>query len=312
MCDAPMLNEWLRKGRRDWSVNRRRFVALGAAGIVAACAPAGQSGAMERGSAQGETGGAGDPQGDGPALVEDHVTIETADGTMDAFFVRPAEGSHPAILTWPDIAGLREAFEVMARRLAGQGYAVLVANPYYRDTPAPQFTDFDDFRANDGFQAVRPWREKLTADAIMRDATAAVGWLDAQEAVDTARGVGTHGYCMGGPFTVWTAAAVPGRVGAAASLHGGGLVREGDPQSPHALLGDTQASYLVAIGQNDDAQAPEVKTVLREAADAAGRPAEVNVYAADHGWTVIDSPVYDEAEAERAWTAMSALFGRAL
>ena len=137
----------------------------------------------------------------------------------------------------------------------------------------------------------------------------AIAWLDARREVDTSRGVGTHGYCMGGPFTVWTAAAVPGRVRAAASLHGGGLVRPDDANSPHRLLDETQARYLFAIAQDDDAEAPGVKAALREAAAAAGRPAEVEVYPADHGWTVIDSPAYDAAAAERAWARMSVLFG---
>jgi carboxymethylenebutenolidase len=242
------------------------------------------------------------------SLTEERVRISTADGTMDAFFVRPARGRHPAILTWPDVAGLREAFEVMARRLAGQGYAVLVVNPYYRAVPAPQFSDFAAFRSQGGFEKVGPWRAALTADAIRRDAIAAVAWLDARREVDTIRGVGTHGYCMGGPFTVWTAAAIPGRVRAAASLHGGGLVKPDDPRSPHNLLKQTQASYLFAIAQDDDAKAPEVKTALRQAAAAASRSAEVEVYAAGHGWTVVDSPAYEAAAAEQAWGRMSALF----
>jgi carboxymethylenebutenolidase len=246
--------------------------------------------------------------GIGGGLVEERVRVATPDGTMDAFFVRPAQGRHPAILTWPDIAGLREAFEVMARRLAGQGYAVLVVNPYYRSVAGQQFADFAAFRAGGGFEKVGPWRAALTADAIRRDAVAAVAWLDGRKEVDKARGVGTHGYCMGGPFTVWTAAAVPGRVRAAASLHGGGLVRPGEAQSPHNLLGQTQARYLIAIAQDDDAKAPEVKTAFGAAARAAGRPAEVEVYPAAHGWTVPDSPAYEAAAAERAWARMSALF----
>ncbi|GAA4780896.1 dienelactone hydrolase family protein [Stakelama sediminis] len=289
MCERDNLNAWEEQGGFEWSVNRREFAALGAVGTLAACAP----GASMAGTA---------------ALAEDHVRIPTRDGTMDAFFVRPAKGRHPAILTWPDIAGLREAFHVMARRLAGQGYAVLVANPYYRDVPAPQFADFNRFRSDNGFQKVSPWRARLTADAIMRDAGALTGWLDARDEVDTAAGIGTNGYCMGGPFTVFSAAGVPGRVRAAASLHGGGLVKADDPQSPDKLLGKTQASYLFAIAQNDDAKEPEDKTDLKQAAAAAGRPAEIEVYPADHGWTVIDSPAYDKAAAEKAWARMSALF----
>lgn len=293
MCEQDNLSEWSRRGSFDWAVNRREFAALGAAGALTACAPATMA------------------AGDG-GLAEDDVRITTADGTMDAFFVRPKSGKHPGIVTWPDIAGLREAFRVMARRLAGQGYAVLVANPYYRDGPAPQFKDFDAFRQQDGFEKVTPWRDKLTADSIGRDASALIGWLDARDEVDTARGVGTNGYCMGGPFTVFTAAAKPDRVAAAASLHGAGLVKDDDPKSPHRLLDTTQARYLFAIARSDDEKDPDAKTALREAAQAAGRPAEVEVYPADHGWTVIDAPAYDKAAAEKAWTRMSALFAAAL
>ncbi|TFI56413.1 dienelactone hydrolase family protein [Sphingomonas parva] len=285
MCERDQLDQFNRA--RDWAPNRRQF-AIAGLGALAACA-----------TGTGGDGSAG--------LAETRVSFATADGTMDAFFVHPAEGRHPAIVTWPDIAGLRDAFEVMARRLAGQGYSVLVLNPYYRAAPAPQFPDFARFRAQGGFDRVGPWRAALTAEAVQRDAKAAIAWLDGQEAVDTTRGVGTHGYCMGGPFTVWTAAAVPARVRAAASLHGGGLVTD-DAMSPHRLLGRTQARYLFAIGQDDDSKAPAVKTTLREAAAQAGRPAEVEVYRANHGWTVIDGSAYDAAEAERAWARMSALF----
>ncbi|HTG39601.1 dienelactone hydrolase family protein [Sphingomonas sp.] len=289
MCERDQIDEWSRGGAFDWTLNRRRFAAMGAMGALAACAPASIAGSAAD-------------------LSEERVRITTPDGTLDGYFVHPATGRHPAIITWPDIAGLREAFEVMAQRLARQGFAVLVVNPYYRAVAAPQFTDFAAFRAQEGFQKVGPWRDALTPDAVMRDATALVGWLDQHAAVDTQRGIGSHGYCMGGPFTVFSAAAVPARVRAAASLHGGGLVKPDDAQSPHKLLARTQASYLFAIGRNDDAKAPGDKAALREAADAAGRPAEVAVYAADHGWTVVDSPAYDQAEAERAWTRMSALF----
>ncbi|WP_448660004.1 dienelactone hydrolase family protein [Sphingomonas sp. CJ99] len=290
MCDEKQTAAGARPF--DWTMNRRQFAALGAGAAVVACAPmAGDAGAAEAGG-----------------LSEGMVSFATPDGTMDAFFVRPASGRHAAILTWPDIAGQREAFRVMARRLAAQGHAVLVLNPYYRSVAGEPFKDFAAFSSSGGFQKVGPWRAQLTPEAVMRDATAAVAWLDKQPSVDTGRGVGTHGYCMGGPFTVFSAAAVPGRVKAAVSLHGGGLVRGEEPMSPHKLLARTQATYHIAVAQNDDAKAPQDKTVFKAAADAAGRPASVDVYAADHGWTVIDSPAYNQAEAERAWTAMSGLF----
>ncbi|WNO54795.1 dienelactone hydrolase family protein [Stakelama saccharophila] len=291
MCDRDNLAEWARSGGFDWSGNRRQFSAMAAMGALSACAA----------TAHGDA-----------ALAEDMVRVRTPDGQMDAFYVRPSSGRHPAILTWPDIAGLRDAFKVMARRLAGQGYAVLVVNPYYRSGPAPIFSDFADFQASDGFAKAGEMRKELGPDAIMRDAGAAIAWLDERTEVDPARGIGTNGYCMGGPFTVFTAAAAPDRVRAAASLHGAGLVKEDDSQSPHKLLDRTRASYLFAIAQNDDAKDPEAKTVLRRAAEAAGRPAEIAVYPADHGWTVIDAPAYEQQAAEKAWQRMSGLFARTL
>lgn len=290
MCDEGDMAEAMRQG-----LTRRRFGAIGLAGGAmgaAACAPvAGGTSVIAS-----ET------------LRETTVSFATADGTMDGFFVQPAEGRHPAVLLWPDIAGVREAKRQMARRLAGAGYSVLVANPYYRDVAGEQFADFPAFAAAGGFQMVTPWRGKLDAGAIMRDAAAAIGWLDQQDGVDTARGVGTQGYCMGGPFTVWTAAAVPGRVRGAASFHGGGLVRSDDPLSPHKLLTRSRASHLFAVAQDDDAKAPGDKDALRAAADLAKRQAEIEVYPANHGWCVPDSPKYDEVQAERAWARLLALY----
>ena len=292
MCDEAKLARWAKEG-----LNRRQFGLLTGVAAVGACAPIGAS-------------------GDGditlPAMSERQVSFTTSAGTMDGFFVAPASGPSPAVLFWPDIAGLREAKRNMARRLAGRGYAVLVVNPYYRDVSGEQFTDFADFAGNDGFQKVRPWRAKLDAEAIMADATAAVGWLDSRPEVDNSRGIGTQGYCMGGPFTFWSAAAVPSRIKGVASFHGGGLVREDDPMSPHRTFDDTRASYLIAIAQDDDAEAPDHKTILREAAAEAGRPAKVEVYEGDHGWTVPDSPAYAPAAAERAWEDLLALYGSAL
>lgn len=280
MCDETKLKAWAA------NMNRRDFGVLAGAGAIAACAP------MEGAGMTGDSAGS--------ALVERSVTFATEDGTMDGFFVHPASGKHPAVLHWPDIAGIRESHRNMARRLAGEGYAVLMLNPYYRDVAGEQFADFAQFISESGFQKVRPWRSKLSSFAVKRDAKAAVAWLDAQDAVDTAKGVGAQGFCMGGPFTVYSAHAVPDRVKAAASFHGGGLVRE-DDESPHKLLAETQAGYLFAIAQDDDAEAPGDKTALAEASAAAGRPAMVDVFAGDHGWTVPDSPAYAAPAAERAY-----------
>lgn len=289
MCDETDL-------QRMFDVNRRRFGAMVGAATLAACT------GLDSEPASGAT------EAD---LSERMVRIATPDGEADAFWVHPRAGQHAAVLLWPDIAGLRDAFYDMSRRLAARGYSVLTVNPYYRDVPGEQFPSFEAFADQNGFSAVGPWREKLEADAIMRDASASAAWLDEQDAVDTTQGIGTQGYCMGGPFTVWSAAAVPNRIKAAASFHGGGLVRDGE-ESPHRLLERTDAQFLFAIAQNDDAKDADAKTTLRQAAIAANREAEVEVYPADHGWTVPDSPAYAHDPAERAWTRLIALYDRAL
>ena len=155
-------------------------------------------------------------------------------------------------------------------------------------------------------------RAPLTPEAVTRDALAYVGYLDTQQAVDTSRKIGTIGYCMGGPITLRTAAALPGRIGAGASFHGGGLVTDG-PDSPHRLIARIKAHYLIAIAENDDKAQPVAKDALREAFAAAGLPAEIEVYAGTlHGWCPPDTPAYNEAQAERAWSRLLALFARAL
>ncbi len=294
MCDEAKLEKWARE-----AISRRQFGALTGVAALAACAPG------EASSNDAEPAPTVD-------LTETAVTFDTADGTMDAFFVHPTEGAHPGVIFWPDIASIRESKRNMARRLAGEGYAVLVLNPYYRDVAGEQYPDFATFAADGGFQKVRPWRGKLDADTIGSDAVAAAAWLDGQAAVDTSKGIGTEGYCMGGPFTVWSAAAVPERIKAAASFHGGGLVREDYDKSPHKVLTGTQASYLNAVAQDDDAEAPEEKVAFAEAAEAAGRPITTKVYEGDHGWTVPDSPAYAKPAAELAYADLLELYSSSL
>ena len=255
-------------------VNRRQFGSLGAvAGLGAAFAP------WATACAQGARG-----------LTESDVKFDAPGGTL---------------------AGLRDAKKVMARRLASDGYSVLVPNPFYRSAPAPQFKDFDDFRTQGGFQKVGPWMQQNTPAALTETAKAVVAWLDQQASVDTSKGIGNQGYCMSGSWTIRTAAAVPDRVKAGASFHGGQMVGDA-PDSPDKLLAKTQASYLIAIAKNDDAQNPTHKDILKQAAEAAGRPAEIEVYGGDHGWTVPDSPVYNQAEADRAWERLLNLYKTAL
>lgn len=235
------------------------------------------------------------------------VIVATPDGEAEGFFVAPEGGPRPGVLIWPDVAGLRDAYRSMATRLANEGYAVLVVNPYYRSSPLPIVQEFSEWRTARGRATIGPMRAVLSAAGITSDGAAFVAWLDQQPEVDSTKKIAATGYCMGGPFTFRTAAAAPQRVGVIASFHGGGLATD-EPNSPHLLLANAQAAALICIAQNDDARDPSAKKNLREAANAAQISAEIEVYSAQHGWCALDSPVYDEQQAERAWACMLAMF----
>ena len=286
MCDdLTAIDEDLALASKGLS--RRHFAGLGAAGMLTACTTT--------------------ESADAAATKETAVAIATPDGTADAFFIHPAKGRHPAVIMWPDIAGLREAYRQMATRLAASGYAVLVVNHYYRAAKAPLLTSMAEWRSPAGQEKLKPAIATLSPANTVKDAAAFVTWLDKQAAVDKRRKIGTQGYCQTGSFAVRTAAALPGRVGAAASFHGGGLVTQA-LDSPHLLLAKTKAAFLIAIAKNDDARAPGDKDAFRAAAAAAGKNAEIEVYNADHGWCTLDAPSYDKAEADRAWARLLALY----
>ena len=242
------------------------------------------------------------------AVVEAEVTITTPDGTCDAYFVHPSTGTAPGVIVWPDIFGLRGSMRQMGRRLAESGYSVLVVNPFYRTQKSPTAAK----GAATPIAEVMPLARTLNEQTHMTDARAFVAWLDQQPSVARNRRMGTQGYCMGGPMAFRTAAAMPDRVGAVASFHGGGLVTD-QPNSPHVQASKTQAQFLVAIAANDDQRSPNDKTALKDTFDAAKRPAEIEVYTgAAHGWCPPDSGVYNEPLAERAWSRLLALYGKAL
>src|SRR5690348_11545915 len=180
------------------------------------------------------------------AVTESDVTIPTPDGTADAYFVHPATGTAPAVLIWPDIFGLRPAFRQMGKRLAESGYSVLVVNPFYRVKKAPTA----DAGSATPIPQLMPLARALNETTQMTDAKAFIGWLDRQSPVAKNRKMGTQGYCMGGPIAFRTAAAMPDRVGAVASFHGGGLVTD-KPNSPHLQAAQTKAQFLIAIAAND-------------------------------------------------------------
>ena len=245
-------------------------------------------------------------------VTESEVDVPTPDGTADCYFVHPASGRHPGVIVWPDILGLRPAFRQIGKRLAESGYAVLVVNPYYRSAKAPVVPLGATFQDPSIRETVMPLAQQLSAETHVTDARTFAGFLDQQAAVDTHRKLGTTGYCMGGPMVMRAAATVPERIGAAATFHGGGLVSDG-PDSPHLLISQMKAHFLIAIAANDDEKQPEAKDVLRKAFAAAALPAEIEVYEGTlHGWCPPDSAVYNEAQAERAWNRLLALFARAL
>jgi carboxymethylenebutenolidase len=237
-------------------------------------------------------------------VTESDVNVKTPDGTADCYFVHPSTGTAPGVLIWPDIFGLRPAFRQMGKRLAESGYSVLVVNPFYRTKKAPTA----DKGGATPIQQVLPLAQTLNETTHMTDAKAFIGWLDQQASVAKNRKMGTQGYCMGGPMAFRTAAAVPDRVGAVASFHGGGLVANG-PNSPHLQAAKSQAQFLIAIASNDDMQRPDEKNVLKT---TFGNRAEVEVYKGMHGWCPPDSTVYLEPDAEKAWSRLLALYGKAL
>ena len=290
-----------KKNARSGDLGRRDFVALSVgAGVV--LATGGRDAAAEA------------------DIVETEVEITTPDGTCDAAFIHPRAGAHPAVLIWPDAFGLRPSMRAMARRLAADGYSVLVPNPFYRILKAP-FTDASNFSFQnpDDMAKIRPLMTSASGPGNPeKDATAFVAYLEAQKAVDKSRKIGTHGYCMGGPLVVRTAAALPERIGAGASFHGGGLVSD-RPDSPHLLAPRIKAHMYFGVAGNDDTRQPDAKVKLKEAFEAAKVSVEVELYAtAQHGWCVPDmpaqngAPIYNQAEAQRAWVKLLALYKTAL
>jgi carboxymethylenebutenolidase len=290
MCDDLAFDDMIEHNLRQGGLSRRALGSMALGAGIAFALPR-VAGAVE--------------------TTESEVEVRTPDGTTDAYFVHPSGGRHAAVLVWPDIFGLRPAFRQMGKRLAESGYAVLVVNPFYRTQKAPtapEKANFDDPETRKALMALAGALSPKTAET---DAQAFLAWFDQQAATDTKRKAGTTGYCMSGRIAFATAATLPDRIGAVASFHGGGLVTD-KPESPHLLIPKTKARFLVAIAENDDQKEPKTKDILRDAFAKAGRPAEVEVYPALHGWCPPDSAVYDAAQAEKAWARLLALFKDAL
>jgi carboxymethylenebutenolidase len=249
-------------------------------------------------------------------VVETDVQIKTPDGTCDAAFIHPAGGSHPGVLIWTDAFGLRPSMREMGKRLAAQGYSVLVPNPFYRMGKAPFWTDASTVDFGKERAKIGPLMGSVTADGnAEKDAIAYIEFLDKQKQVNKSKKIGTQGYCMGGGLVMRTAATVPDRVGAGGSFHGGGLVTD-KPNSPHLLAPKIKAKMYFGIAMSDDKQQPDAKDKLKEAFIAANNPAEIEVYGdAYHGWCVSDMPkqadgtsTYNKPDAEKAWAKLTTLY----
>ena len=293
-------NDQNKNGDSSTELTRRDFVAMSiAAGIVAA---AGSASAADL------------------PVVETMVTIQTPDGMCDAAYIHPTTGSHPAVVIWSDAFGLRPATRDLGKRVAAEGYSVLVPNPFYRLAKAPVFSDPSSFNFGNPADRAKltPLMGSINAPgAAEKDLTAFVAFLDAQKEVNKAKKMGTQGYCMGGPLVMRTVAALPNRFGAGASFHGGGLVTD-QPSSPHLLAPKIKARMYFGVASNDDMQQPDAKDKLKEAFAAVKVPAEIEVYAgAQHGWCMPDmpaqnGPIYSKPDAERAWGKLVALYKAAL
>jgi carboxymethylenebutenolidase len=281
-------------------LSRRDFIAMSVAAGIAAAASSASAAAMP--------------------VVESDVTIKTPDGMCDAAFIHPSTGSHPGVVIWADAFGLRPVMRDIGKRIAAEGYSVLVPNPFYRVAKAPVIDEdkVSSFNFQTDMPKIQPLMASINAPgAAEKDAVAFVAFLDAQKEVNKSKKIGTQGYCMGGPLVVKTCAAVPNRVGAGGSFHGGGLVTD-KPDSPHLLASKIKARMYFGIASNDDMRQPDAKDKLREAFAAAKVPAEIEVYSSKHGWCVADmphdasGPIYNMPDAERAWGKLVALYKAAL
>ncbi|MEM7362787.1 MAG: dienelactone hydrolase family protein [Pseudomonadota bacterium] len=297
MCDEETEQDALAfKNTFQKTMSRRQFNTL-TTGAAAAMLIPGATASQDTASVQ---------------IVEDDVMVTTPDGTSDCFFVHPSEGRHPGVILWPDIYGLRPSYRTMAKRLAKSGYAALVVNPYYRDARVPVLAEGASLRDPEVRGKIFPMRQKLTPAAQRSDGRAYVRYLDASDAVDTDRLIGTMGYCMTGSFAMRTAAAEPKRIGAVASFHGGGLVTY-DDDSPHRSIKESKAAALIVIAENDHEKEPGSQEALRKAYQRAGLNAEVEVYkGAMHGFCSLDSQAYHEIQAEKAWARLLHMFHRHL
>jgi carboxymethylenebutenolidase len=273
---------------RDYALSRRGFAALSLGAVASVSAVAAD-------------------------VSETDIVVKMPDGDCDAALFHPASNNRwPGVVIFADALGLRPAFRDMGRRVAAEGYVVVVPNPFYRTRKAPVLSGPFDFNKPEDRAKLVDLMAPLNITTKTSDGKTYVAFLDTLPQVNKDAKIGVVGYCMGGPYTLFAAAAVPERVGAGVSLHGGNLVTD-KPDSPHLLIPKIKASYYFGIAANDDQRQPEAKDKLREAFAAADLPAKIEVYeGCQHGWCVADGMVYNKIGAERAFVEEMALYKKAL
>lgn len=234
-------------------------------------------------------------------MIEKEVEIQTADGTADGFLYQPEnDGRWPGVIQYPDVMGIRPQNRGMAKRLAAKGYVVLLPNPFYRTGKAPLFDFVPNFTDPRTINRFKELAGPLTPEAMERDGSSYVDFLAKQPSVG-GKAMGAIGYCFTGAMALRTAAARPDKIGAVASLHGGGLLTEA-PTSPHTVLPRVKAQLFFAHAVEDSSMPKEAIEKLERALGSWGGKYESLTFdGARHGWTVPGTPVYHEAQAEHAF-----------
>ncbi len=245
-------------------------------------------------------------------MIEKQLDIWTEDGTADAVMFRPeGHATLPGVIHLPDIAGVRDSHEEMAKRLAEQGYVVMLVNVFYRNGRAPVWAFPFKMGEDRSMRRLAELRDPLTPEAMERDTAAYVDFLAKQPGVSGAM-MGVVGYCFTGGMAMRTAAARPEKIGAAASFHGGQLYTD-EPASPHLVLPRAKARLYFAHADADPYMPKDAIDNLEKALAAWGGKYQSDIYpGAKHSWTVPDSPVYDKAQADRAFQKLTEIFKAAL
>ncbi len=242
-------------------------------------------------------------------MIEAHIDIPTADGSMNSFVVHPEEGGpHPVVLFWMDAPGKREELHQMARRIAAVGYFVVLPNLYYRRAPDYVLPD----RSEASMAAMYALMDSLDRATTHCDMQALLAHVDAHPAADAGR-VGAVGYCMSGPFVVWAAADFADRLQCIAVVHGARMATAA-PDSPHRLAAQLRCESYVACAEIDRWAPPADIAQLEAGLAASGAPHRVEWYpGVQHGFVFPNrSGSYDLPAAERHWERLFALFDRCL